>query len=660
MKLYKSLLYFAAALTTAGTFAGCSEEATLDGANAVYLELQPTDIYLRLGDTVKINARVTNEAGDVIPTHVALAVDDETVAKILGDTAVVAVNGGQEKSTKLRASLVNGQYAVTNVNVVKNTPAGIHAVNDMMEVIESMNSWKITHATATFAVEPRELLDDYSVGNGIEVTLEGLEPYTEETDGELITIDRKKGLITVHFSSPAVAGTGKVILKVGEGGTAQECTLPVLMQPSFQSVTFYGKTAGPDISSMPYLDGRPKLGLLSMYWALNCEKTLDINSSDEVRVAMNIFGGNMDDIMEAVKCYKWNVVSGGSLLKVKDEYEIVEYNGFDAIIGVRSGVQTGDMVFECETPCIRVEDEEPAPISLTLTYHVVDIKKTYPITEITVSNDNIEMDMNATEIVTVGVIPAASWMYQKAAVVVADPDIVSVGEYEGMELPIRSLKPGTTTITLSGYNDSQLVTKVIKVTVKDPIGRIEIEGTPNIFVGAETRYKGTAYSMSGALMDVPFEWVSSNTSVATVNSEGVVEGVAEGTTSITAKNDEIVSGARSLRVVAAPAAITSPDDFQGFYEDENTGTDIVFLDANEGMLIIPNGYADGKFEGTYNLSGAYYILNDAQAPATGTVTITKGSDQDEYIVTMNVTIALSANHTVTFRFTSGSVYYLPA
>ena len=262
--------------------------------------------------------------------------------------------------------------------------------------------------------------------------------------------------------------------------------------------------------------------------------------------------------------------------------------------------------------------------------------------------------MNSTAIVTVGVIPESSWLYQTPKVSVADPEIISVEPFAGHELSIRALKPGTTTITLSGYNGSDLVTKNIMVTVKDPVGRIEIEGTPNIFVGAETRYNGTAYSMSGVLMDVPFEWVSSNTSVATVNSEGVVKGVAEGATSITAKNGEIVSGARTLRVVAAPAAIVSPDDFQGFYEDENTGTDIVFLDANEGMLIIPNGYADGKFEGTYNLSGAYYMLNDAQAPATGTVTITKGTDTDEYIVTMNVILHLSNTNKVTFRFTKGS------
>ncbi len=655
MKLYKSLLFFSAALTAAGAITGCSEEATLDGANAVYLELQPSDIYLRLGDTVKIAPRVTNEAGDVIPTQVSLSVDDETVAKILGDTAVVAVDGGQDRSTKLRASLVNGQYAVTTVNVQKNTPQGITAINDNLEEIDTLKSWGVLHATATFAVEPRELIKDYSVGDGISAELEGLEPYTEETDGQLITIDEEKALITVHFTTPKKAGTGKVKLTVGEKVT----TLVVIMQPTFQSVTFYGPTGGPDIAAMTYLGSRPMLGLLGMYFALNCEKTIDINSTDEVRVAMNIAGGNLDDIKEAVNCYNWEMVSGGALLTVRDDYEIVEGNGFDAIIGVRSGVQTGDVVYKCYTPC---EDpnyfEGQGPLSLTLTYHVIDIKKQYPIQEITVSDENLELDMNEQKLVTVGVVPAASWAFQKAVVEVADPTIVEVKPYEGMELPVRGLKPGTTTITLKGYNDTQLVTKTMTVTVKDPVGSVAIDnniGDAYIFVGGETQWKANAYSISGALMDVPLTWSSDNAGVATV-ADGLVSGVSAGTANISASYGSIESAQRRIRVVGAPAAVSDASGLSGFYEMDN---DIVFLDADEnGQLVITGGYADGSLEGTYSLFDSYYLRDDAKAPATGSVRITKGAGEYEYTVKMNVKINLSETNVVAYKFV-GTVYYLP-
>lgn len=245
-------------------------------------------------------------------------------------------------------------------------------------------SWNKEMNTVIFTVDPKELLEQYTPTYELS---ENLEPYAH--NGKVMEVDKENGLVYVYFSTPREVGEGSVTVTLGDGDEAEKCVVHVNICPSFQSVTFYGETAGPDIASKPYLDGRPKLGLLSMYWALNCEKTIDVNSEDEVRVAMNVTGGEMADILEAVKCYDWELVNGDALIVTKDEHEIVENNGFDAILGVRSGTKTGDVVFRCNTPCINYVDQNPAPISLTLTYHVVDIKKTYPVHDITVSNDNI-------------------------------------------------------------------------------------------------------------------------------------------------------------------------------------------------------------------------------------------------------------------------------
>lgn len=661
MKLYKSLLYFTAALTAAGAMTGCSEEATLDGADAVYLELQPTDIYLRLGDTVKVTPRVTNVNGEEIPTQVALSVDDETVAKILGDTAVVAVNGGQGKGTKLRAALVNGKYAVTSVNVIKNTPLGLYPINEMGDTVSSIKSWGVPHAKVDFAINPIELLDDYSIEDGtIKAELEGLQPcdiIDETYNGELITIDRKHGIVTVHFTSPKVAGTGKVKLTIGEGGTAMTATMDVIMQPAFQFASFYGETAGPDIAAMPYLNGRPSLGTLTMYIASKCDKVIDINSEDEVRVAMNIEGGTEENIKEAVKCYKWNMTKGGALLTVRDDYEIVAGHGFDAILGVRSGVQTGEVVYECVTPCVTTEEPDKT-LTLTLTYNVVNIKKDYPIRAINLDNDNVTLDMNQTHIVKMTVEPMASYAYQKVKVEAADPTIVKLLDFEGYDLPIQGLKPGTTTVKFTAYNDTQIVEKVLNVTVNDPVGSVVIDnsGDTYIFAGGTTTWKANTYSVSGVLMsNVELTWASANTNVATV-ANGVITGVAAGSANITAACGDVVSGVRTVRVVAAPHAISDASDFQGFYDD---GDDIVFLDNSDGYLYIPGGYANGEFVGTYNLSGAYYMNSDAHAPATGTITIAKGAGEYEYIVTMNVNINLSSSKVVRFAFSNGTIEYLP-
>ena len=686
MKLYKSLLYFTAALTAAGAMTGCSEEATLDGADAVYLEIQPTDISLCLGDTVRINSLVTNVSGDVIPTEVALSVDDETVAKILGDTAVVAVNGGQGRTTKLRAALVNGKYAVTNVTVNKNVPQGIFAVADetAQDTISVKKSWGVPHETVYFSINPIELLKDYSIEDGtIKVELDGLEPcdpsiydgpvatmqevkykyYLKEGDNgynpdEQKFIEKTYAIVTAHFTSPKVAANGKVKLTVGEGGSAMTYTIDVIIQPSITFASFYGATSNEDIAAMPYLGGRPPLGTLTMYIADKCDKVIDINSSDEVRVAMNVEGGAHEEVVEAMKCYEWNIVSGGALLVTRNEAEEITGHGFDAILGVRSGVQTGDVTFQCSTP-VRTTEDPDNDLVLTLNYTVVNIKKDYAITAITVDNDNVEMDMNSVHIIKFGVEPSASFAYQKPTLTVDDPSVIEILDREGYDWPIRALKAGTATLTFSAYNDSQLVTKTVKVKVNDALGSIVIDqnvGETYLFAGGTTTWAAHPYSLSGALMsNVDITWNSSDESVATVLN-GVISAIKSGNTNITAANGSIVSGSRSLIVREAPNAINAPDGFEGFYEMDN---DLVFLGMDGGQLVIVNGFADGNYEGSYNLSGSYYMKDDATAPATGTVTIAAGSDTDEYIVTINVTINLSADHQVRFSFSNGTVYYLP-
>ena len=96
MKRY-SFIFFLASVLGVTSFTACEEEATLDGATEVYITIDPMDINLKLGDTVRISATVTNVSGKVIETPVSWSIEDQTVAALLGDTAVVALDGGQEK-----------------------------------------------------------------------------------------------------------------------------------------------------------------------------------------------------------------------------------------------------------------------------------------------------------------------------------------------------------------------------------------------------------------------------------------------------------------------------------------------------------------------------------------------------------------------------------
>ena len=178
MKLFNKILLGAAAIAVAGASYSCKEEATLAGADAVYITMADTDITLLVGDTLRLSATVQNASGDVIETPITWSSSDESVVKIVdvveyeyepnpdyvnpddagspeegetegtlaegeagegeGDVVVpefivksethyvglVAVAGAQGKATTIKASLENGMYAMTNVSVGRNKLAG--------------------------------------------------------------------------------------------------------------------------------------------------------------------------------------------------------------------------------------------------------------------------------------------------------------------------------------------------------------------------------------------------------------------------------------------------------------------------------------------------------------------------------------------------------
>ena len=188
---------------------------------------------------------------------------------IVAEDQLVTIYRGTDKLASFRS------FDIAKM-VIDNVPS-VYPVNEAGERISTINSWKAIDCTAIFAVDPKDLLEKYTPSYYINGCIE---PY--EHDGEVMEIDREKGLVYIHFSSPRTAGSGRVSVTIGAGSEEETASLDVLVHPAFQGVTFYGETAGPDIASKPFLDRRPTLGLLSMYWALNCEKTIDVNSEDEV------------------------------------------------------------------------------------------------------------------------------------------------------------------------------------------------------------------------------------------------------------------------------------------------------------------------------------------------------------------------------------------
>ena len=592
-----------------GIFVGCNEDDTLDGATEVYITLNPTDIILRVGDTIKISALVTNLSGDRINTSVAWSVLDEKVAKILGDTAIVCVLGAQGKETKLKAELVNGKYALTSVTVTTNLPKGITPVNEEGIVISSKRSYDITHDSVLFAVSPKELLEDFTP----QYTIEGLEEYKIP-----MTIDKEAGLVAIHYAAPRSAGEGKITVSIGEQATAQSASCSVLLMPVIYA-TFYGEK----YADMPYLDTRPDKSVLPQWFAYTNETKMDINSEATIRVAMNIESGAKEDIEAAYKAYRWEVISGSSVVVTRMEEEFVENQGFDAVLTVRSGIDEGEAEFHCITP----------DTVLVATFTVQNYKTRYPVDEITVDRSSVSMSMGDVLMLTTGVVPSTSYAYHKPKVIAEDPTVVEVGKYDGNMITLKGLKVGATKLVLTSSDK----TLEIPVTITESIKSVLWESTNNrtLFVGQSVEWGVNVTTVSGGTNPYDVIWKSFDPSILTATpvegSRGIITAIAEGTTTVRVEVNGVRSDAASVKVIGLQENMlytSSNTDYENtvVYSDKD---DLVILITPESgyeliMITLAGVGKDDNYDGTYSVSDHQtdIEIDGAKVSATsGSVTI---------------------------------------
>lgn len=592
-----------------GIFVGCNEDDTLDGATEVYITLNPTDIILRVGDTIKISALVTNLSGDRINTSVTWSVLDEKVAKILGDTAIVCVLGAQGKETKLKAELVNGKYALTSVTVTTNLPKGITPVNEEGIVISSKRSYDITHDSVLFAVSPKELLEDFTP----QYTIEGLEEYKIP-----MTIDKEAGLVAIHYAAPRSAGEGKITVSIGEQATAQSASCSVLLMPVIYA-TFYGEK----YADMPYLDTRPDKSVLPQWFAYTNETNMDINSEATIRVAMNIESGAKEDIEAAYKAYRWEVISGSSVVVTRMEEEFVENQGFDAVLTVRSGIDEGEAEFHCITP----------DTVLVATFTVQNYKTRYPVDEITVDRSSVSMSMGDVLMLTTGVVPSTSYAYHKPKVIAEDPTVVEVGKYDGNMITLKGLKVGATKLVLTSSDK----TLEIPVTITESIKSVLWESTNNrtLFVGQSVEWGVNVTTVSGGTNPYDVIWKSFDPSILTATpvegSRGIITAIAEGTTTVRVEVNGVRSDAASVKVIGLQENLlytSSNTDYENtvVYSDKD---DLVILVTPESgyeliMITLAGVGKDDNYDGTYSVSDHQtdIEIDGAKVSATsGSVTI---------------------------------------
>ena len=107
---------------------------------------------------------------------------------------------------------------------------------------------------------------------------------------------------------------------------------------------------------------------------------------------------------------------------------------------------------------------------------------------------------------------------------------------------------GTSSITAAS---SGVTSTAATLTVTPTVASISVAPTTaSIHVGATQTFTATAKDASGnAITGVTFNWANSNGLLATINSSGIVTGLAPGTVLITATSGGVTSPAAALTII---------------------------------------------------------------------------------------------------------------
>ncbi|MGN0474754.1 MAG: leucine-rich repeat protein, partial [Acutalibacteraceae bacterium] len=167
---------------------------------------------------------------------------------------------------------------------------------------------------------------------------------------------------------------------------------------------------------------------------------------------------------------------------------------------------------------------------------------------------------------------------------------------------VTALKKGTVTITATAPDKSKDTCKLIIVT---PTDGVKMNKT------AASIYTGKSVSLKASLTtrgsNEPVFWTSSNTSVATVSSKGVVKGIKQGKVTITATTFNGKKTTATVTVMTKAAELKFTKITPALYMDGNTGKftvaitspatsndTITWSTSNKSVIAIERISADGK------------------------------------------------------------------
>lgn len=222
--------------------------------------------------------------------------------------------------------------------------------------------------------------------------------------------------------------------------------------------------------------------------------------------------------------------------------------------------------------------------------------------------------------------------------------------YIDMAGNVAALKKGTVTITATAADKTK---DTVKLIVVQPSAGISLKSTSaTIYAGKTVTLKATL-STKGS--NDPVFWQSSNPSVATVTAKGVVKGIRQGKTTVTATTFNGQSVTATITVRSKATGIEFTQTANALYPNGNTGKftakitapansndTITWTSSNKKVLEIVKTGADGKT-----------ITVKSGVKGTSTVTAKTGSGKR---VSMKVTVVGTPATNLTLNTQSVDLY----
>ena len=208
---------------------------------------------------------------------------------------------------------------------------------------------------------------------------------------------------------------------------------------------------------------------------------------------------------------------------------------------------------------------------------------------------------------------------------------------------VTGVAPGSAVITVGGYNSKdEYISQTLRITVTAEAESLTVTGDNVIPVGNSANLTASAVPQ-GATLPETLTWKSSNEEIATVDENGRVTGMKDGTVTITVSGtngkNEQVQGTKDIRVITSGIIITGPTEVEQFskitldYEKipENLGlTNIRWASLTEGIATVDQstGEVTGVAQGTATIRVHGTNSNNVDVTADYEVRVTPPVDTD--------------------------------